>query len=673
MKQMPRFRFVALAGAALLSAGLFKPAFAQADPDDAQRGVARISLMEGDVSVRRGDSGDWVAGAVNAPLLTGDRVATAPNSRAEVQFDAANALRLGSDSSVHLAQLQYERYQLEIERGTVTYRVLRPTGVNIEVSTPSVSVRPSKQGIYRIGVSESGETEVTVRAGNVEVYSPSGSQWVNAGQTLRARGAASDPEFLVAAAIPVDDWDRWNDGRDSLELNSPSAQYVPAGVYGAEDLDRSGTWSNVPDYGYVWQPTVAPGWSPYSLGRWVWEDWYGWTWVSYDPWGWAPYHYGRWFYRDTFGWAWYPGARFSRHYWSPGLVGFFGWGGGGFGFGNIGWVPLAPFEVFHPWWGRAYYGRPGYINRNINISNVNITNIYRNSRVANGITAVRGADFQSGRFQGAMHYTGSQIGAARMVQGALPIAPAQANLRFSDRQAAAAPRASANTRFVAREQASPVNRIPFAQQQRAFEQARAGGTVGSAGGAVPQRAASPAQGAARQGSPAPQPASQNSWQRFGDRPAQGQSPSAAGREAPVQDNARQAQNSASAAQAQQSRSGWSRFGEPAAGAEREQSSPPAQSAPQAAGSPWSRFGASGQTPSQQRPQGSQPPAYRSAPAQSYRPPQYSAPPAPSYRAPQYSAPSAPRSSAPSYSAPRSSGGGAVRSGGSGGSAHGGHR
>jgi hypothetical protein len=61
-------------------------------------------------------------------------------------------------------------------------------------------------------------------------------------------------------------------------------------------------------------------------------------------------------------------------------------------------VPLAPYEVFHPWWGRGFYGGPEYINRSINIVNVNVTNIYRNTRVVSGFTAVSGADFRSGRF-----------------------------------------------------------------------------------------------------------------------------------------------------------------------------------------------------------------------------------------------------------------------------------
>jgi hypothetical protein len=36
--------------------------------EDASRGVARVSLLNGDVSVRRGDSGEIVAAGLNAPL-----------------------------------------------------------------------------------------------------------------------------------------------------------------------------------------------------------------------------------------------------------------------------------------------------------------------------------------------------------------------------------------------------------------------------------------------------------------------------------------------------------------------------------------------------------------------------------------------------------------------------
>jgi hypothetical protein len=570
-------RLMGAAGAVLMAAGLFTPARAQ-DPDDLKRAVARISLMNGEVSVRRGDSADWVAGVINAPLLADDRISTGPNSRAEVQFDAVNALRIGGNAEVRVAQLEYGRYQMEVARGTVTYRVLRASDVNVELDTPNISVRPSQMGTFRISVSETGETEVTARAGNVEIFTPRGSQWVNAGQTLIARGSQSDPEFQVVAAIGIDDWDRWNDSRDRPLTQSPSAQYVPQGVYGTEELDQNGTWENVEEYGNVWHPrAVAADWAPYSSGRWVWQDWYGWTWVSYDPWGWAPYHYGRWFHNDRIGWCWYPGARGVRQYWSPALVGWFGFGGGGgigFGFGRVGWVPLAPFERFNPWWGRSFRNG-GYLNQSVNITNVNVTNVYRNSRVRNGISGVAYGDFQHGRFNSVGHFSGDQVRQAGVFNGRMPIAPGNDNRRFTDRQAFV-PRTNENIRFFQHQQTTPSQRTPVGQPQRGVEAGRvavggnqAGAVQNGLRGQQGQINVSP-RGAESGGS------DRGGWRRFGEpgaqaaqRPRQGEASrgdqnSFRGGQNPALQNTRpQSAPSNDRAPAQpQNRSGWGNFGDP---------------------------------------------------------------------------------------------------------------
>jgi hypothetical protein len=465
-----RLRWLALASAVVLGAGLVAPARAQ-DPDDLKRAVARISLMDGEVSVRRGDSGDWVAGVINAPLLADDRIAASPNSRAEVELDSSNVMYMGGTSEIHLTALEYGRYQMELAHGTLTYRILRPANVSIEIDTPSVSVRPSKVGTYRIAVNDNGETEVQVRAGDLEVFTPRGSQWVSTGQMLVARGSMSDPEFQIVSANPYDDWDRWCDSRDRAIMQSQSYQYVPQGVYGAEDLDQYGSWVDYPDYGSVWRPTVAAGWAPYQYGRWVWLDWYGWSWVSYDPWGWAPFHYGRWFWAANYGWCWYPGVIGVRHFWSPGLVAFFGFGGGGFGvgfgFGHVGWVPLAPFETLHPWWGRGFYGRDGFA-RYTNITNINVTNIYRNARVTNGVTAMSSTDFREGRFNNTFRPGGEQLRNVGAIHGAMPLAPSAGAVHFANRQAAYVPRATpASQRFFTHSQPSAVQHSPLFEQQRA--------------------------------------------------------------------------------------------------------------------------------------------------------------------------------------------------------------
>jgi hypothetical protein len=396
--------------------------------------------------------------------MTDDRISTGQNSRAEVQFDSANVLRIGGNAEIHLALLENGRYHVEIARGTVTYRIVRQSQADIELNTPSVSARPAHEGIFRISVTETGESEITARAGDVEVFTPQGTQWIYAGQTMMARGSASDPEFQMVNASPEDDWDRWNESRDRALQNNNSAQYVPQGVSGTEDLDAAGTWIYVAPYGYVWRPAgVAVGWAPYRYGRWVWINWYGWTWVSADPWGWAPYHYGRWFFDARWGWAWYPGGLGVRAYWSPALVGFFGYGGVGvgvgagvgFGFGNIGWVPLAPFETFHPWWGAAYAGG---LNRGVSITNVNVTALYRNARVSNGISGMAAGDFTAGRFANVQRVSSAQVQSAGAINGRLPLNPGIASRRFSDRAVTNVPRASTNTQFYSRSGAGVSNR-----------------------------------------------------------------------------------------------------------------------------------------------------------------------------------------------------------------------
>jgi hypothetical protein len=492
------------------------------DPESPNHGAARISIMMGDVSVRRGDNGDFVAAAINAPLLVGDRILTGPNGRAEVQFDSSNMIRVGANSEIRIAELAYRRYQIQLARGVATFRVLRPSNAEVEVSIPQASIRPKKEGVYRLAVRDDGQSEITVRAGEVEVFTPRGSETLYAGKTMQMRGTVSEPEFQVVAASGDDEWDGWNRNRDRILMSSNSPRYVNPDVYGTEDLDAYGRWVPDPTYGNVWAPRVAPGWAPYQAGRWVWVDYYGWTWVSYDPWGWAPYHYGRWFVSPGFGWCWYPGGiGFGvRHFWSPALVGFVGFGGVGvgFGFGGVGWIPLAPFERFHPWYGRGFYG--GGFRGGAIVNNVNIYNNYRNARVTNAVTAVNRAGFASGA--SGRPFTGN-LQQASVVHGQLPVTPNRTSMQFSNRAVnqTSISRASNNTQFFSSRQQGQVNRSSFGQTNgtvggqstqggwRKFGQPAAGGSNPNQGRMTSQ----PAQSS---------PANRGGWGRFGDpssRPA----------------------------------------------------------------------------------------------------------------------------------------------------------
>jgi len=424
-------------------------------PAKTDQGVARVSLIHGDVSTQRGDSGDWSAVVLNQPVMTGDKVSTGDSARTELQLDFANVLRLGPNSKANISNLTQKDIQIQLGQGILNFTVSKDSEAEPEIDTPNVSVHPAHHdGVFRIEVRPDGDTLVIVRQGEAQIATPQGSAEVRSGEMATVRGNADSAQYKISQAPDRDDWDRWNSDRDHMIRNASSWHHTNRYYTGSQDLDAYGRWQNAPDYGDVWVPNEPAGWVPYRDGNWTYEPYYGWTWVGYEPWGWAPYHYGRWFcYGNS--WAWWPGpiygGGFYRPFWAPAYVSFWGWGGGfGFGFGyggwgGFGWLPIGPCDWFHPWWG-GYRGRFGWAgrggfnryggfaplhggNRFSNIAHMN------DSHIGRAMSTVNAGHFGAGRVT-AGAASREQLNGARMMAGNLPVVPSRASLSASGRAAA---------------------------------------------------------------------------------------------------------------------------------------------------------------------------------------------------------------------------------------------
>src|SRR5690242_202519 len=142
-------------------AALVASAQSQSDrPEGPDPGVARISLIHGDVSMQRGDSGDWVATTLNTPIVRGDAVATSDRSRAEIQLGHADVLRLAGHSEAKIADLTRSRIQVQVSQGYANYTEFKGGDAEVEIDTPNVAVRPLQPGRYRVEVNSDSETNV---------------------------------------------------------------------------------------------------------------------------------------------------------------------------------------------------------------------------------------------------------------------------------------------------------------------------------------------------------------------------------------------------------------------------------------------------------------------------------------------------------------------------------
>jgi hypothetical protein len=498
-----------LAGLVVLSLLMF--GVAVADEGDPPGRVARLSYVQGSVSLEPAGQEDWVVAEVNRPLTTNDKLwSDNAGSRAELDIGGA-VIRLGSSTGFSFLNLDDNVAQMQVTAGTVVVRV-RELAENetYEIDTPNIALVLDQPGMYRVDVSDSGDSTI-VRVSEGQAEASGGGQTVPVYNQQMVTFTGSDQLSANAGSLGgPDGFDDWSFERDREYNQSPSRQYVAQDVAGTEDLDENGQWENTPDYGAVWMPTtVAVGWAPYSFGHWSWISPWGWTWVDNASWGYAPFHYGRWArWHDR--WCWVPGPRHVRAVYSPAMV---AWVGGSAGGAGVGWFPLGPREVYVP----GYHVSDRYV-RSINITNTTIvdhsyiTNVYRNrvnnityvnSRVPGGVTSVSRQVFTSAQPVHAhrMSFPAGQF--SRVTASSRPpqIAPVRqsflggATHGFGRRP----PQAVANRDVVART-APPAASTARVRLVTPSPQANRGGFGGDRGPAIPERpGASPSMQQSRPG------------------------------------------------------------------------------------------------------------------------------------------------------------------------------
>ena len=356
----------------------------QAETPDPPGRVGRLARADGGVSLRLPGDAAWGTAQPNLPIASGTALWAEPGGRALLELPGLT-LALEGGSQLEFPRIDDDAVHATLAQGSLGLLVqgLRP-GDQLSITTPRGTATIRKPGRYLLDAGDEGTpTRLAVYAGQAEFTPADGApQRLAAGQALVVEAAAvlepiGPPSPLLA----------WAESRGPKGGPHPeSLAFMP----GAAVLSQYGQWSRHPEYGDVWRPQVASGWTPFLNGQWRNIEPWGWTWIDDAPWGFAPAHYGRW-YQDSGAWYWAPQpifvARLRWPVYAPAVVRFGGgwhghghgpgWGGGHFGGGPRGgpwggpgggswggprgghvgawggghpvrWVPLGPREAFWP-------------------------------------------------------------------------------------------------------------------------------------------------------------------------------------------------------------------------------------------------------------------------------------------------------------------------------------
>src|SRR5712692_10573630 len=343
----------------MVAASLVSPLMPRASAQEAVL-VGRIAHTEGQVLRFVPETQDWVATVKDAPFGMNDTIYTDPRARAEFIMPNGLWIRIGGSTQIQLLALQSDAADIDLASGVARFYNTSANGV-VKATTPFGSVLAEPHATFDLYVGDQSVEVIALQGAVHFIHQANNDRYdvVPGGRSILANATevTSGDGNLEAA------WDDWNAKRDSLWAQrghgqGASVRHVPPQLQDdAYALEENGRWERVSyqgAYHEFWRPTtVAATWQPFTVGRWT--DWYGdQCWVPAEPFGYVTHHYGNWVVVDG-GWYWAPPVAPVAV--APGPLLGFAWYPGRVAWihsdVDIGWVPLAPTEVYyaHRAWG----------------------------------------------------------------------------------------------------------------------------------------------------------------------------------------------------------------------------------------------------------------------------------------------------------------------------------
>ncbi|MGA2650297.1 MAG: FecR domain-containing protein [Terracidiphilus sp.] len=234
--------------------------------------VVRISYVEGDVRIARGEQNEKPAGPVwekataDLPLEVGFSLVTG-TGRAEIEFEDASTLYLGENSVLTFNDLHTRsgiaHTEVALLSGTVTLHI-RPTmaGESFILRTPTDELTTSfPHKTYMRVSSYTDAIAITGQDGGFLHLQQSGDEKMSVGQTLFFRAGVRVPPPATDSGSEFAAWDRWVaervEQRKAAITEVMKAAGLSSPIPGLAEMQGQGRFFECKPYGTCWEPNAG--------------------------------------------------------------------------------------------------------------------------------------------------------------------------------------------------------------------------------------------------------------------------------------------------------------------------------------------------------------------------------------------------------------------------------
>lgn len=215
--------------------------------DDSKKGI--VTYADGQVKRKAIDIENWLDAPENTEVISGDKVRTYRDSRAELDLAKLDIIRLAPRTIIDVVKLYEETKDkklatsIKVEQGELwanVHEVEMETQFDISAPIAAAAITGT---VLRLKVDEDSTTQIKVYKGEVKVHKPVQKAAPVENHSLAPRQIPGPAEIEGPKEVTVDEWIQIVKSMQQITINN-QGKVVSTGQFSEKDEDEKRDWIN---------------------------------------------------------------------------------------------------------------------------------------------------------------------------------------------------------------------------------------------------------------------------------------------------------------------------------------------------------------------------------------------------------------------------------------------